>query len=236
MHAEESVVLGERLLNQAFRALGADPTQIRPSCWDRVHKETGKTRDEVLTDIGLGKRLNIVVARQLMMQEQNLPNPRQHGAITIRGSEGVAVQLAKCCSPIPGDPIIAFVKSDQGLVIHTHDCSAIKHYRDDPDKWLDVEWESDLHKMFDVNIKLIVLNQRGVLAKLAAAIADEGSNIDNVSMEEEDGSQYTTIHFTLQVEQRMHLARIMRALRRLPEVVRIMRVTNRSKDNRANTQ
>jgi GTP pyrophosphokinase len=236
MHAEESVVLGERLLNQAFRALGADPTQIRPSCWDRVHKETGKTRDEVLTDIGLGKRLNIVVARQLMMQEQNLPHPRQHGAITIRGSEGVAVQLAKCCSPIPGDPIIAFVKSDQGLVIHTHDCSSIKHYRDDPDKWLDVEWEPDLHKMFDVNIKLIVLNQRGVLAKLAAAIADEGSNIDNVSMEEEDGSQYTTIHFTLQVEQRMHLARIMRALRRLPEVVRIMRVKNRNKDSRANAQ
>jgi guanosine-3',5'-bis(diphosphate) 3'-pyrophosphohydrolase len=89
--------------------------------------------------------------------------------------------------------------------------------------------------MFDVNIKLIVLNQRGVLAKLAAAIADEGSNIDNVAMEEEDGSQYTTIFFTLQVEQRMHLARIMRALRTLPEVVRIMRVKNR-KDGRAQTQ
>ena len=236
MHAEESVLLGERMLNQAFRALGADPAEIKPSCWDRVHKETGKTREEVLTDIGLGKRLNIVVARQLMMQEQGLAAPRQHGVIAIRGSEGVAVQLAKCCSPIPGDPIIGFIKSDQGLIIHTHDCTAIKNYREDPDKWLDVEWEPGLTKMFDVDIKLIVLNQRGVLAKLAAAIADEGSNIDNVSMEEEDGSQYTTIYFTLQVEQRMHLARIMRALRRLPEVVRIMRVKNRSKDNRSTTQ
>ena len=232
MHAGESVRLGERLLEQAIRALGMDPAQIRPACWDRLHKETGKTRDEILTDIGLGKRLNIVVARQLMLQEQGLlPAQRQHSVIAIRGSEGVAVQLAKCCSPIPGDPIIAFIKSDQGLVIHTHDCSAIKHYRDDPDKWLDVEWEPGLTKMFDVNIRLIVLNQRGVLAKLAAAIADEGSNIDNVSMEEEDGSQYTTLYFTLQVEQRMHLARIMRALRRLPEVVRIMRVKHRNKDN-----
>lgn len=236
MHAEESIQLGERLLEQAIRALGGDPAETFPGCWERVNKETGKTREEILTDIGLGKRLNIVVARQVMAQDQTLPVQRQQNVIAIRGSEGVAVQLAKCCSPIPGDPIIAFIKSDQGLVIHTHDCNAIKHYRDDPDKWLDVEWEPGLNKMFDVNIRLIVLNQRGVLAKLAAAIADEGSNIDNVSMEEEDGSQYTTIYFTLQVEQRMHLARIMRALRQLPEVVRIMRVKQRNKDHNAAAQ
>lgn len=230
MHAEESIRLGERLLEQAIRALGGDPADIRPACWERVVRETGKNRDEVLTDIGLGKRLNIVVARQLMMQDHQLPAQRKHSVIAIRGSEGVAVQLATCCRPIPGDPIIAFIKSDQGLVIHTHDCTTIKHYRDDPDKWLDVEWEHGLSKMFDVNIKLIVLNQRGVLAKMAAVIADEGSNIDNVSMSEEDGSQYTTVYFTLQVEQRMHLARLMRALRRLPEVVRITRVKQRARD------
>jgi len=205
------------------------------SRWERLHKETGKERVEVLTDIGLGKRLNVVVARQLLAQEMGQPMQRPHGAIDIRGSEVVAGQLAKCCHPIPGDPIIGFIKSDQGLIIHTHDCPSIKHYRDDPDKWLDVEWEPGLTKMFDVNIKLIVLNQRGVLAKLAAVIADEGSNIDNVAMEEEDGSQYTTLYFTLQVEQRMHLARIMRSLRVLPEVVRIMRVKNR-KDGRMQTQ
>jgi guanosine-3',5'-bis(diphosphate) 3'-pyrophosphohydrolase len=235
LHAEESAQLGGRLLDQALRALGGDPAKVQEKCWERLFKETGKTRDEVLTDIGLGKRLNVVVARQLLAQENGQQMQQPHGAIAIRGSEGVAVQLAKCCHPIPGDPIIGFIKSDQGLVIHTHDCPSISHYRDDPDKWLDVEWEPGLTKMFDVNIKLIVLNQRGVLAKLAAAIADEGSNIDNVAMEEEDGSQYTTIFFTLQVEQRMHLARIMRALRTLPEVVRIMRVKNR-KDGRAQTQ
>jgi GTP pyrophosphokinase len=235
LHAEESAQLGGRLLDQALRALGADPAKVQEKCWERLFKETGKLRNEVLTDIGLGKRLNVVVARQLLAQENGQQMQQPHGAIAIRGSEGVAVQLAKCCHPIPGDPIIGFIKSDQGLVIHTHDCPSIKHYRDDPDKWLDVEWEPGLTKMFDVNIKLIVLNERGVLAKLAAAIADEGSNIDNVAMEEEDGSQYTTIFFTLQVEQRMHLARIMRGLRRLPEVVRIMRVKNR-KDGRAQTQ
>ena len=235
LHAEESAQLGGQLLDQALRALGGDPAKVQEKCWERLFKETGKMRNEVLTDIGLGKRLNVVVARQLLAQENGQQMQQPHGAIAIRGSEGVAVQLAKCCHPIPGDPIIGFIKSDQGLVIHTHDCPSIKHYRDDPDKWLDVEWEPGLTKMFDVNIKLIVLNKRGVLAKLAAAIADEGSNIDNVAMEEEDGSQYTSIFFTLQVEQRMHLARIMRGLRRLPEVVRIMRVKNR-KDGRAQTQ
>ncbi len=229
LHAEEAVRLGERLLEQAVRALGGKPEAIGAPCWERVARETGKTREAVLTDIGLGKRLNIVVARQLMAQE-HLPTPRSHGAITIRGSEGVAVQLATCCRPIPGDPIVALIKSDQGLVVHTHDCAAIKHYRNDPDKWMDVEWEPGLKKMFDVNIRLIVLNQRGVLAKLAAVIADEGSNIDNVSMAEQDGSQYTTVYFTLQVEQRLHLARIMRTLRRLPEVIRIMRVKQRQQE------
>ena len=234
MHAAESVRLGEQMLGQAIRALGGNPGEIRPACWERVARETGRSRSEILTDIGLGKRLHFVVARQLLMlQESGQPTQRQNSVIFIRGSEGVAVQLARCCRPIPGDPIIAFVKSDQGLVVHTHDCPAIKHYRDDPEKWLDVEWEPGLNKMFDVNIKLVVLNQRGVLAKLAAAIADEGSNIDNVSMAEEDGSQYTSIYFTLQVEQRMHLARIMRALRRLPEVVRITRVKQRERDQGA---
>lgn len=228
MHAAESVRLGEQMLGQAIRALGANPADINPTCWDRLARETGRSKQEILTDIGLGKRLHFVVARQLLLKEAGQPSlQRPNTVIFIRGSEGVAVQLARCCSPIPGDPIIAFVKSDQGLVVHTHDCPAIKHYRDAPEKWLDVEWEPGLSKMFDVNIKLLVLNQRGVLAKLAATIADEGSNIDNVSMAEEDGSQYTTVYFTLQVEQRMHLARIMRALRRLPEVVRINRVKQR---------
>ncbi len=233
LHAGEAEQLGERLLDQAIRALGGDATALRPSCWERVARETGKSRQDILTDIGLGKRLNIVVARQLLMQDQGLPAQRQHSTIAIRGSEGVAVQLATCCRPIPGDPIVAFIKSDQGLIVHTHDCGTIRHYRSDPDKWLDVEWEPGLTKMFDVAVRVIVLNQRGVLARLAGVIAEEGSNIDNISLSDQDGSQYTTINFTLQVEQRMHLARIMRALRRLPEVVRLSRVKQRQKEQAA---
>jgi len=228
MQYDESAALGERLLNQALRALGANPTEIREAQWDKLLREcVGKQKQEILADIGLGKRLNIVVARHLLAITETA-DERKHvpvGPITIRGTEGMAVQFAKCCRPIPGDPIIGFIKKGQGLVIHTHDCPAIAKDRADTDKWLDVEWDPDAPKKpFDINIKLVVANQRGVLAKVAAAIADAGSNIDNVSMEEEDGSAYTTMNFTLQVENRIHLANVMRSLRKIEEVVRIARV------------
>jgi GTP pyrophosphokinase len=207
MQYEESAALGERLLNQALRALGANPAEISEAQWDRLLRECGgKHKQEILADIGLGKRLNIVVARQLLAvteaaEERKVPM----GPITIRGTEGMAVQFAKCCRPIPGDPIIGFIKKGQGLIIHTHDCPVIAKDRTDTDKWLDVEWDPAAPKKpFDINIKLVVANQRGVLAKVAAAIADAGSNIDNVSMEDVDGSAYTTMLFTIQVESRVH--------------------------------
>ncbi|MGD9786813.1 MAG: bifunctional (p)ppGpp synthetase/guanosine-3',5'-bis(diphosphate) 3'-pyrophosphohydrolase [Sulfuricellaceae bacterium] len=228
MQYEESAALGERMLNQALRALQVEPGQVSDVQWERFLKEnSGKSRQEVLADIGLGKRLNVVVATQLLAAggEAGVERkPGQVGAVTIRGTEGMAVQLAKCCRPIPGDPIIGFINKGKGLVIHTHDCPTIAEYRADPDKWLDVEWDPDTRKLFDVTIRLVVANQRGVLAKVAASIAEAGSNIDNVAMEGEDGSAYTNMTFTLQVENRVHLAQVMKNLRRIQEVVRIARV------------
>ena len=110
----------------------------------------------------------------------------------------------------------------QGLVIHTHDCPSARRSRSDSDKWIDVEWSQSLEKSFEVRLRVSVLDQRGVLAKVAAAIAEAGSDIANISVEN-DGSLYATNQFTLQVSNRQHLARVMRALRRVPEVVRIAR-------------
>lgn len=226
LHYEESVELGKRLLDQALRALQIDPASIGEGPWEKLLREhAGKTKGEILADIGLGKRLNVVIARQLAaLGEPSSVEHRPQGAITIRGTEGMAVQFAQCCRPIPGDPILGFINKGKGLIIHTHDCPTIAHYRSDPDKWVDVEWDPDTRKMFEVTIKLVVANQRGVLAKVAATIADADSNIDNVSMADEDGSAYTTMFFTLQVENRMHLARVMRGLRQIAEVVRINRM------------
>ena len=112
------------------------------------------------------------------------------------------------------------------MVIHTHDCPVIAKMRADPGKVFDVEWAPDTRKLFDVSIKLVVMNERGVLAKVAAEIAEAGSNIDNVSVDPDQGDRYANMHFTLQVANRMHLAQIMRTLRRVPQVIRITRVKN----------
>ncbi|HEY6280822.1 MAG TPA: bifunctional (p)ppGpp synthetase/guanosine-3',5'-bis(diphosphate) 3'-pyrophosphohydrolase [Burkholderiales bacterium] len=227
MHYEESVRLGERLLNQALTGLKPGKEKFDDSHWNKLLRDGGsKSREEILADIGLGKRLAVVVARRLLSLGGPLTREGKKipGTVTIRGTEGMAVQFAKCCRPIPGDPIIGYIKKGQGMIIHTHDCPVIAKIHAPPEKILDVEWDPETSKPFDVSIELTVANQRGVLAKVAAEIAEAGSNIGNVSMEEGESSAYTTIHFTLQVTNRMHLAQLMRSLRRIPEVVRIARV------------
>jgi len=246
MQSAESAHLGERMLNQAFRALHADPASIDDNRWQKLVRDYGaRNKEEILTDIGLGKRLNVMVAHQLLVmgeeQERKSQLEKQRakhgnrplGTITIRGSEGMAVQFAQCCRPIPGDPILGFINKDKGLVIHTHDCPAIRKFRLDPDKWLDVEWDPETRRLFKVNLKLAVANQRGMLAQIAAGIADAGSNIDNVSMEDPDeNAAYTNMLFTVQVENRVHLADLMRRLRKIPDVARISRVKGAGAEQR----
>ncbi|HEV7390475.1 MAG TPA: bifunctional (p)ppGpp synthetase/guanosine-3',5'-bis(diphosphate) 3'-pyrophosphohydrolase [Burkholderiales bacterium] len=226
MHFEESVQLGERLLNQALASFKSSLADIREQHWNRLLKESSaKSRQHLLSDIGLGKRLAAVIARQLLSLGSPLPHESGvPGTVVIRGSEGMAVQFAKCCKPIPGDPIIGMISKGQGMIIHTHDCPVMAKTRPDPDRLLDVQWDQDTRKAFEVSIKLVVANQRGVLAKVAAEISSAGSNIQNVSVDPEDGGTYTGMHFTLQVSNRLHLAHIMRALRSVPEVIRISRV------------
>ena len=224
MHYEESTELGEKLLNQALRALKTDLTEVGAEQWEKLLRDAGaKSRQEVFADIGLGKRLAAVVARKLLAASEQMQPEGKTGPIVIRGSEGMAVQFARCCRPIPGDAIIGSIKKGQGMVVHTHDCPTAARSRIDRDKWLDVEWAPEVGRMFDVSIRVTVVNERGVLAKVAAAIAEHGSNIDNVSMDE-DHSVYTGMQFTLQVTDRLHLARIMRGLRHIPEVIRIARM------------
>jgi GTP pyrophosphokinase len=226
MHFGESVQLGERLLNQTLANFKTNLGSITDGQWDKLVRESNaKSRQEILADIGLGKRLSAVVARKLLSLSDALSHEiAASGSVVIHGSEGMAVQFARCCKPIPGDPIIGMISKGQGMVIHTHDCPVIGRTRTDPERLLDVSWASETRKLFEVSIKLVVANRRGVLAQVAAEIAEAGSNIQNVSVNPGDDGTYTDMLFTLQVSNRLHLARIMRALRRIPEAVRINRV------------
>ena len=223
MQYEESAGLGERLLDQALRGLKGSLAEVDDTAWERVVRDGGaRSREELLADIGLGKRLPAVVARRLL-KKSDLEDGKATGSVTIRGTEGVAVQLATCCRPIPGDSIVGSIKKEQGLVVHNSDCPAIVRSRkNEPDQWLDVEWDPRTTRLFQAAINVTVENQRGVLAKVASEIAEAGSNIDSITMEE-DRAVFTTMHFVLEVANRQHLARVMRALRRLPDVKKISR-------------
>jgi len=224
MQYEESAGLGERLLDQALKGLKSTLAEIDEPSWERVVRDGGaRSKHEVLADIGLGKRLPAVVARRLIKTADLKDETKAAGSVTIRGTEGMAVQLAACCRAIPGDAIVGSIKKGQGLVVHTSDCASIvKSRNNEPDQWIDVEWDARTTRLFQAAIHVMVENQRGVLAKVASEIAEAGSNIDAITMEE-DRAMFTTMHFVLEVANRQHLARVMRALRRLPDVKKISR-------------
>ena len=144
------------------------------------------------------------------------------GSVSIRGTEGVAVKIATCCRPIPGDPIIGLIRKGQGLFVHAHSCALIGKLHGSKTEWVDVNWDSAVSGQYETYIHVVTREARGVLAKLAAKITEAESNIMNVSMNV-DGDAMTSLYFTLHVTGRMHLARIMRGLRGLPEVVRLHR-------------
>ena len=246
MQFDESVALGERLLGQALHHLDEDHAALDTARWEKLLRDTGaKSRQELLADVGLGRRLPAVVARKLaglgdtqVAPEKKSAWQRLFGAGTakpatsgasapllIRGADGLAVQLASCCKPIPGDPIIGHISKGQGLVIHTHDCKLIsKARRKDPDNWVDVEWASEPEKFFSVVIRVIVGNGRGILAKVAASISAAESNITNVHTADDETGSYATMEFTLLVADRLHLASVMKSVRRVQEVVRVTRL------------
>ena len=222
---EESARLGERLLRQELLSLGVVPISVPTAAWDTLVRASGQqSLEEVYADIGLGKRLPSVVARRLLAREDMSATNLGGRTIAIHGNEGLAIQLATCCQPIPGDPIVGSIRKGRGMVVHTLDCPGIlKSRKDEPHKWLDVEWEPEEGRMFDLRLRVEVKNQRGVLARVATSISDAGSNIEHMSTETDPDGHVTTLHFTIKVSDRKHLATIMRRVRHIQEVMRITR-------------
>ena len=227
MQQDSSSVLGENMLNQELRSLGVVSSEIPVSVWDLVLSELGKkSRRELFADIALGHRSATQVARFLAEHEE-VPQADEASKTTplvIRGSEGAAIELATCCRPIPGDPIIGLLRKDHGLRVHTHDCSAVRRLRSvEPQSWIHVDWQPDPGQFFDVRIRVTAKNVRGVLGRVATSIAQSGANIEYVNMDQKNPGLFTELHFLIQVTGRPHLAVLMRGLRRIPDVVRIVR-------------
>ena len=226
---KDLIILGNSMLNNALKAFHVGPATIRKRHWDKLILDYHlDSKDNILIDIALGKRINVMVAHQLTSKidgsKQTKKQTKFLDVITIKGSEGMAIKLATCCHPIPGDPILGFINKDRGLIIHTHDCPGIRKFKLDHEKWVDVEWEPNPDAYFNVNLNLLVINERGVLARITSVIADSEANIDNISVDEGDGSSFSNLRFIVQIRNRLHLADLIRNLRKISKINKISRV------------
>ena len=218
----EAVELGRRLLSLALEELSLNLKKIPAADIDAVVKELNlKDADELYEKIGLGERLAALVARHLQPAREGTSSTSS-GPLMIAGTEGLLVTYARCCFPIPNDPIMAYLSAGRGVMIHRQNCGNLAEYRKQPEKWLSVAWEATEGRMFASEIQLEINNRVGVLAAVASAIAGTETNIDQVSLEERDVNS-SALRFQLQVRDRKHLARVMRTIRRMPDVQRVFR-------------
>ncbi len=180
------------------------------------------TNEELFEQIGLGERLAPLTARLLLGENEQGEADADTASLVIAGTEGMVVSYARCCHPIPGDDVMGYLSSGRGVVIHRNKCGNLSVFRKQPEKWIAVSWEKTIDREFSSQIHVDTQNKPGVLAEVAATIADSGSNIEQVSVlgRHEDCS---VLSFLLQVRSRKHLAQILRSVRKMPNVIRVVR-------------
>ena len=243
----ESEGLGEKLLLQALRAQGIErfPTDddgARAGIWDKLLRFTGnRNRSELLIDIGLGKRVASIVAKRmatLLAESGEKPNAvllssarfaspeaMAQTAVTVDGSENASVQYASCCRPVPGDRIVGYLGRGEGLVVHVEDCAVARKLRNkDSERFIGVDWSDEPSRLFETGIVVTVTNGKGVLARVAAAVASAESDIIHIDMDQGAAQETADLRFVITVRDRVHLANTLRALKRTPSVLRAVRI------------
>ena len=245
MEQEESQDLGEKMLAQAMRAEGLHLPSGEPddaTLWLQLTRWSGnKTREDLFTDLGLGRKIATIVAKRLtklMAEHGTRPDaitltmgryadddaPSQ-GLVLIDGSEGASVQLAPCCRPIPGDDVVGYLGRGEGLMVHTGECSVGKRlFERDSERWMGVDWAEQPTRTFETAVTLLVNNGKGVLAQVAQAVSEAEADITHIEMGNEPAAETTELQLLLSVRDRLHLADVMRALKRSPAVLRVSRV------------
>ncbi|AMO79426.1 (p)ppGpp synthetase, RelA/SpoT family [Pseudomonas citronellolis] len=220
----ESISLGERLLNKTLAGFDSHLEKI-PA--ERIQGVLNEYRMEVFEDlleeIGLGNRMAYVVARRLLSSEGDAAATNAEGPLAIRGTEGLVLSYAKCCTPIPGDPIVGHLSAGKGMVVHLESCRNISEIRNNPEKCIQLSWAKDVTGEFNVELRVELEHQRGLIALLATSVNAADGNIEKISMDERDG-RVSVVQLVVSVHDRVHLARVIKKLRALKGVVRITRV------------
>ena len=250
MAQAESLGLGEKLLTQALRAEGIErlpaADAAHQTVWDKLLRFTGsRNRDELLMDIGLGKRIASIVAKRLvtllaergekpdalLMTRERFTahdNPA-HGAVVLDGSENASVQYAPCCRPVPGDRIVGYLGRGEGLVVHSDDCGVAQRLlHKDSERFIGVEWSDEPVRSFETHLIVTIANGKGVLARVASALAGAEADITHVDMDDDRAQDAADLRFLIAVRDRPHLDSVMRAIKRTPSVLRVQRVRPRA--------
>ena len=250
METDESRALGEKMLAQALRAEGLTMPSLEPTdtaataIWQLLTRWSGnRNRGELLVDIGLGRKIAVIVAKrlsQLMLEKGIKPDavtltlgryapddgfPAQ-GVVFVDGSVGNSIQLAPCCRPIPGDPIVGYLGRGEGLLVHTADCTTGKRlFERDSERWMHEEWaeDQDLARAFDTSLHVLVKNGKGVLAQVASSISSAEADIVHLDMDPEPADETIELRMQISVRDRVHFADVLRTLRRSPVVLKLSR-------------
>jgi len=244
MQLTESAELGAKLLAQALRAEGIEnmpPLEGNKPFWDKVLRFTGsKNHTELLTDLGLGKRIANIVAKRmvslladagqrpdaLLLTRERFASDNAHGmgTITLDGSENASVKYAVCCRPIPGDPIVGYLGRGEGLAVHMADCPVAKKLQHkDGERFMGVEWSDEMARSFEADLALTVVDGRGVMAKVASVLAAAEADIDHIEMGEANSHDAKDMHFVIAVRDRNHMESILTKLQRSSVVMRAKR-------------
>lgn len=247
LETEESQELGSKMLAQALRAEGlmlpADDAPDAQAIWQQLVRWSGnRSRDELMTDIGLGRKIPTIIAKRLarlMIERGAKPDAvtlslglygdedgaAQHGLVLIDGTEGATVQLANCCRPIPGDALVGHLGRGEGLVVHTADCAVGRRLLErDGESFMQVGWAEQPSRAFETGVTLLVRNGKGVLAQVAQAVAAAEADITYIDMGDERAAETTDLKLLVGVRDRLHLADVMRTLRRSPAVLKVARI------------
>src|SRR5450830_465563 len=241
----ESESLGEKLLAQALRAEGLsklpDEDAEHQPLWEKLLRFTGnRTRGELLTDIGLGKRIASIVAKRLMAllaelgerpdalllsRERFISHEAiSQGGVVLDGSENASIRFAPCCGPVPGDAIVGYLGRGEGLLVHAADCAVAQKLKlNDSERFIDVQWSDDPVRPFETEVRVTVVNGRGVLARVAAALAAAEADITHIDMEDEVAQDATDLRFVIAVRDSKQLETALGNLRRTHSVLKAQR-------------
>jgi (p)ppGpp synthase/HD superfamily hydrolase len=224
----ESVSLGRRLLEKALNSLDSSVDKLNDEQKQRLLRDTGCEQfDKVLEEIGLGNRVSFITARQLLSQSDTKGISEKiekvSEPLTIHGTEGFLVNFARCCYPIPGDPIVGSISAEKGMVVHTDSCHNSVEFRDKPERSVPLRWADEVEGEFAVELRVELEKSRGIIAVLATRVTGLDASIQKISVADDD-PQVSGVNLTIGVHNRIHLARVMKRIRTIKAVTKVTRV------------